>query len=144
LIRAQHRHHGSARSDQVSQELSCHPFTIHDDLCPWCFACRLFIAGQDRRHPHRQVLVTSMGGGETGMPQLIMQEDQSATAQDLPGVPNQPAWDQRVSVDGLAVPIDVVERLHLLHGSGWWLPQARCPLCEPIREGVRSVSLRDL
>jgi len=72
-----------ARGDQVRQELSCHPFTIHDDPRLRRFSRRLFIAGQDRRHPHRQVLVASMGGGEPGMTLLIMQKHQGTTAQDL-------------------------------------------------------------
>jgi hypothetical protein len=83
LIRAQHRHHRSTRGDEVRQELGCHPLTIHNDPRLYCFSRRLFIAGQDRRQPHRQVLVTSMGGGEAGMTLLIVQEDQGTTAQDL-------------------------------------------------------------
>jgi hypothetical protein len=75
---------------------------------------------------------------------LIVQKHQGTTAKNLARVPNQPARDQRVSVDRLAVPIDVVERLHLLYWSGWWVPQACCPLCEPIGEGIRSVRLSDL
>ena len=57
LIRAQHRHHRLARGDQVRQELSCHPFTIHDDPRLRRFSRRLLVASQDRRQSHRQVLV---------------------------------------------------------------------------------------
>jgi len=83
LIGAQHRYHRSARGNKVRQELGCHLITIHNDLRLCCFSRRLFIAGQDRRQPHSQVLVTAMGGGEPGMTLLIVQEDQGTTAQDL-------------------------------------------------------------
>jgi len=72
---------------------------------------------------------------------LIVQKHQGTTAKNLAGVPNQPARDQRVSVDRLAVPIDVVERLHLVCGSGWWDLQARWPLFDLIRVDARSFRL---
>ena len=53
------------------------------------------------------MLIASMSGHKQGMTFLIMQDDQSATSQDFSCAPDQPAWDQRIGIDGLAVPIDV-------------------------------------
>jgi hypothetical protein len=38
---------------------------------------------------------------------LVMQEDKGTSAEDFARVPNQPSWDQLVSVDRLAMSIDV-------------------------------------
>jgi len=56
------------------------------------------------------MLVSPMGSDEQGVTLLIMQDDQSATPQDFSRAPDQPARDQRISVDRLAVAIDIKDR----------------------------------
>ena len=46
-----------------------------------------------------------------------LQYHQSATSQDFSRAPDQPAWDQRISIDGLAMPIDVKDGNRALSAS---------------------------
>jgi hypothetical protein len=53
------------------------------------------------------MLISPMGGRKQEVAFLIMQDHQSATAQDFSRASDQPTWDERTCVDGLAVAIDV-------------------------------------
>ena len=80
------------------------------------------------------MLISPMGGNQQGMTLLVMQDHQSTTAQDFARASNQPAWDQRISVDRLAVTIDIKDRNRVL-SPRVFLPQSSRPMCERFREG---------
>src|SRR5258708_315687 len=68
-----------------------------------------------------------------------MQHDQSAAPQDFSRAPDQPTWDQRISVDGLAVAIDIEDRNRDLSLLWPWLPQRSGPACQSFcKESIRS------
>src|SRR6266566_2024449 len=81
------------------------------------------------------MLIASMRGDQQGMAFLIMQDDQCATSQDFSCTPDQPAWDQRICIDRLAVTINVKDRSSVLSPLGLWLPQNSRPTWERFREG---------
>jgi hypothetical protein len=56
------------------------------------------------------MLISPMGGREQEVTFLIMQHDQSTTPQDFSCAPDQPTWNQRIGMDGLAVAINIEDR----------------------------------
>jgi len=74
------------------------------------------------------MLVSTRGGGQTRMPLLIMQKDQSTTPQDFARAADESTRNQAVGIHGLAVPIDVkTGRSFLLSILAPGFPQMGCP-----------------
>lgn len=72
---------------------------------------------------------------------LVMQENEGTSAEDFARVPNQPSWDQLVSVDRLAMSIDGETgnrggKGSVPEGSGP-LPQCICQWVSSFRFGDR-------
>src|SRR5258708_18156634 len=107
LIRFQEGHEGVSSLSQVFQECCCHPFTIDNDASVRRFPTSLLIASQRLGQSHRQMLVSTRGGGQTRMPLLIMQKDQSTTPQDFARAAYESTRNQAVGIHGLAVAINV-------------------------------------
>src|SRR5229473_7519530 len=76
------------------------------------------------------MLIASMRGNQQRVALLIVQEHQSATSQDFSRPPNQPTWDERIGIDGLAVTIDVKDGSKVLSPRCVFLPQRSGPTCE--------------
>src|SRR6266567_4121140 len=76
------------------------------------------------------MLISPMGGCEQEVTFLIMQHDQSATPQDFPCAPDQPTWNQRIGMDGLAVSINIEDMNWVLSSLWPWFPQRSGPACE--------------
>jgi hypothetical protein len=99
---------------QVSQERRGHPFSIHNDACMCRFPTSLLITSQSLWQSHRQMLIATRGRRQARMPLLIMQKHQRTPSQDFAGTPNQSTRDQAISIDRLAVTIDVKTRRSFL------------------------------
>ena len=56
------------------------------------------------------MVISSVGCRKTWMPLLVMQEDEGTSTEHFACVSNQSPWDQLVSIDRLAMPIDVEAR----------------------------------
>src|SRR5581483_6037832 len=81
------------------------------------------------------MLVSPVGGNKQGMTLLIVQDHQSTTAQDFPRASDQPTWEQRISIDGLAVSIDIEDWNWVLSPLCVILPQRSGPACKRFCQG---------
>src|SRR5215469_8701722 len=85
------------------------------------------------------MLVSPMGGDKQRVTLIIMQDDQSTTPQNFSRASDQPTWDQRISIDGLAVPIDIEDGHGILSSLCAFLPQRSAPTGENFCErSIRS------
>ena len=77
------------------------------------------------------MLVAAMGGYKQGMTVLVMQQEKGSAAQDDAQTPDQPTWDERVTVDGLAMSVHIAgQRVRLCCFScffHWCVPEVRGP-----------------
>lgn len=94
-----------------------------------------------------------MGGDEQRVPFLIVQDHQSATSQDFSRAPDQPTWKKPISVDRLAMPIDIENWNRILSPLCVFFPQRSGPVgksfCERYhqdtqKKGIRAICYRIL
>ena len=73
---------------QRCQEFSRHTLTINHNAFEVSYPSRLLVVSKDGRQSQCQMLISSMGGNKQGVTLLIMQDHQSATAQDFSRMPD--------------------------------------------------------
>jgi hypothetical protein len=145
LIGSQEGHHRMPCLSQISQERCGHPFPVHNDAGMCHFPACLLIASQSLWQSRGQMLVSTRRRGQVWMPLLIMQQHQSATAQNLARTTNQPARQEAVSIDGFAVAIDVeTRRYFLLSILGTDFPQTGRPYTQRRRQRLGSIGTGQL
>jgi hypothetical protein len=88
LIGSQHRDHRPPFVCQRCQEFSRHTLTIYHNAFEVSHPSRLLVVSKDGRQSQCQMLISSMGGNKQGVTLLIMQDHQSATAQDFSRAPD--------------------------------------------------------
>lgn len=107
LIRLENGHHGAPLSGKLMQEPASHSLAVDDESCHRLSVCRLVIASQQFRNAFRQVQVAPVSGGQMGMAEGIMQQQQGTSAQHFACPPDEPARKQMPAKDGFAVSIHV-------------------------------------
>jgi len=107
LVRSQQGDHRIALSLQVSEQRGRHAFTIHHHTSGSSRACAFFHARKNLGKPHRQVLIPTMGRNLQRMTLFIVQKHQGTTSKDLAGATDEPAWNELLCVDRLAMAVDI-------------------------------------
>jgi hypothetical protein len=72
LVATQPCHDLSSCLVEVGKKFGRHAFAVDDDALQLPLVCRLFIAAEHLRYPHRQVLVAPVRGCQERMPFLIV------------------------------------------------------------------------
>jgi hypothetical protein len=127
---------------KLERRFSTHAFSIHDNPLDLDMLQGVFIAGDDGRQPHSQMLIPAMGGSKQWVAMFIVKQDQSATAKNRSQASNQSTWNEQVAVHRLAVPIDIASQNPLrLACFLWKMPQMGRPMRQSVGQTLRALTM---
>jgi len=131
---------------QPRQEFGGHPLAIDDHPCHLAVPHKLLKVPKVGGNTCGEMLITVMGGDKQGMTVLVMQQEKGSAAQDDAQTPDQPTWDERVTVDGLAMSVHIAgQRVRLCCFScffHWCVPEVRGPAGKGIGKAFGSIGTR--
>src|SRR6266849_6072993 len=99
--------HGTSSCTHLCEEVCGHGLAIYHEMGQVQGCSRLLITSEYMRNTSDQMQITAMRGGKQGVPLVVMQQHQCTTAEDFARATNKSSGNQRVCVDGFAMPVQV-------------------------------------